>query len=216
MIRLDIISDPVCPWCYIGKTRLEQAISARPELDFQLEWHPFQLNPDMPPEGMERRAYLELKFGGRERAVAIYRQIADAAAEAGIEISYERIERMPNTLDAHRLIHWAGLEGVQNQVVGGLFQAYFQQGQDISDPKVLVDIATAAGIDGEMIAKLLAQDVDKQDIQKRDANARQKGVSGVPCFIINNAHAVTGAQPSDLWLRVFDDIAANTSGPAAG
>lgn len=215
MIRLDIISDPVCPWCYIGKTRLEQAMNARPELDFQLEWHPFQLNPDMPPEGMDRRAYLELKFGGRERTVAIYGQIADAAAEAGIKINYERIERMPNTLDAHRLIHWAGLEGVQNQVVGDLFQAYFQQGQDISDPKVLIKIATAAGIDGEMIAKLLSQDVDKQDIQKRDANARQKGVSGVPCFIINNAHAVTGAQPSDLWLRVFDEIAAKTAESAA-
>ena len=137
MVKLDILSDPICPWCYIGKANLDRALEAHPDHPFVIEWHPFQLNPDMPPEGMDRRAYLEAKFGGREAAVQVYARIAEAAKAAGLSIAFDKIERTPNTLDAHRLIHWAGVEGRQTAVVTRLFKAYFEAGQDIGDRDVL-------------------------------------------------------------------------------
>ena len=117
MVKLDILSDPICPWCLIGKTQLDRALEAAPDHPFEIEWHPFQLNPDMPAGGMDRREYLETKFGGRDQAVAVYARIAEAAEAAGIEIDFARISRTPNTLDAHRMIHWAGLEGRQTAPV---------------------------------------------------------------------------------------------------
>jgi len=208
MTKLDIISDPICPWCYIGKTKLDRAMENRPDHPFEIEWHPFQLNPDMPREGMDRRAYLEHKFGGKKGAIEVYGQIAKAAEEAGITIDFEAIQRTPDTTDAHRLIHWAGLEGRQTPVVSRLFKAYFEAGQDISDPDVLVSVATAAGMDGDMVRRLLAQDDERSQIKAEAAYARKKGISGVPCFVVNNQFVVQGAQPSDLWERVIDDVAA--------
>ncbi len=209
MTRLDIISDPICPWCAIGKARLDQALANRPDHGFEIEWHPFQLNPDMPPEGMDRRQYLELKFGGKEGAVNVYSQIADAAEDAGVEINFDKIEVTPNTLDAHRLIHWAGLDGLQDEAVSALFTAYFRDGRNISDHEELVDIGGSIGLDREVLKKLLAQEVDRDGIRRRDSNAREKGVQGVPCFIVDSKYVVQGAQPSELWERVIDDIAAN-------
>jgi len=213
MTKLDIISDPICPWCYIGKAKLDRALESRPDHRFQIEWHPFQLNPDMAPEGMGRRDYLELKFGGRKGAVDVYGQIARAATEAGVEVNFDLIERTPNTLDAHRLIHWAGLQSVQTEVVTKLFQAYFQQGKDISDHNVLTDIAVSAGLEAGVIQTLLAQDDDKDDIRKRDANAREKGVRGVPCFIVENHYVLQGAQPPETWQKVIDEINQHPAGP---
>jgi predicted DsbA family dithiol-disulfide isomerase len=208
MVKLDILSDPICPWCLIGKAQLERALEARPDHPFVIEWHPFQLNPDMPAEGVDRRTYLEEKFGGKERAVQIYARIAQNAEAAGITINFEGIKRTPNTLDAHRLIHWAGIEGAQNRVVSSLMRAYFQEGRDIGDRDTLADIADSAGLDAAVIRKLLDSDADLADIRARDVAAREMGVNAVPTFIVAGKHAVPGAQPTEVWLKVIDEIMA--------
>jgi predicted DsbA family dithiol-disulfide isomerase len=205
-IQLDIISDPICPWCYIGKSGLDRALEKNPDHPFRIEWHPFQLNPTMPREGMDRRDYLETKFGGKENAVRVYGQIADAAEAAGLKINFEAIEKTPNTLDAHRLIHWAGLEGRQTAIVSKLFKAYFVDGKDIGDAEVLADIAESAEMSRDMVTRLLASDSDLDDISARDAHARERGVTGVPTFVVANQHVLPGAQPPDLWERVLDEL----------
>lgn len=207
MIKLDILSDPICPWCFIGWTNLARALEARPDHPFAIEWHPFQLNPDMPRAGMDRRAYLETKFGGRDRAVTAYLPVHQNAEAAGLDLKLDLIERTPNTLDAHRLIHWAGIEGRQTPVTIALFRAYFQDGKDIGDVDVLADIAAGAGLDRAMIAQLLAGDADVENTRARDAHARASGVTGVPTFVVANQHVVPGAQPPDLWLKVIDELA---------
>ncbi|SPF76247.1 hypothetical protein ALP8811_01249 [Aliiroseovarius pelagivivens] len=208
MIRLDIFSDPICPWCYIGKTRLDYALETRPDHPFQVHWHPFQLNPEMPPEGMDRRTYLENKFGGQEKAVKAYLPVIEEAAASGVEINLEAIKRTPNTMNAHRVIHWAGLESKQNAVVDRLFRAYFVEGRDIGENDVLCDVAAGAGMDGEMVARLLSSSADASDLLARDMDARSKGVNSVPTFLIANQHVVPGAQPIKLWQQVIDDITA--------
>ena len=208
MIKLDILSDPICPWCYIGKSNLDRALEARPDHPFAIEWHPFQLNPDMPREGMDRRAYLEAKFGGPEGAAQVYGRIAEAAKSAGVKVDFDMIQRTPNTLDAHRLIHWAGLEGRQTAAVSRLFKGYFEDGHDIGDRNVLLGIADGIGMDRAMTERLFESDADLKDIRDRDAHARARGVSGVPTFVIANTHVVPGAQPPELWARVLDELAA--------
>ncbi|MEE4119816.1 MAG: DsbA family oxidoreductase [Paracoccaceae bacterium] len=207
MIKLDIFSDPVCPWCFIGKARLDAALAERPAHPFTIEYHPFQLNPDIPREGMDRRAYLEAKFGGKAQADEVYARIDAAADEAGLGIDWSRIVRTPNTLDAHRLIHWAGIEGRQIAVVSALFRAYFVEGRDIGERDVLADIADGAGLDAAMIHRLLAADADAREIAARDAHARERGVTGVPTHIVANQHVVPGAQPTELWVQLIDEIA---------
>ena len=206
MIKLDILSDPICPWCLIGKANLDRALAQRADHPFEIEWHPFQLNPDMPAGGMDRREYLETKFGGRDRAVAVYGRIAEAAEAAGVEIDFEGITRTPNTLDAHRLIHWAGLEGRQTPMVSALFRAYFREGRDIGDRAVLRDLAEGVGMDRAMTERLLESDADAEDIRGRDAHARARGVTGVPTFVVAQAHVVPGAQPPELWAQVIDEL----------
>ena len=206
MIKLDILSDPICPWCFIGKARLDAALADRPDHPFAIEYHPFQLNPDMPRDGMDRRAYLEAKFGGQEGAAEVYARIDAAARESGIEIDWGKIERTPNTLDAHRLIHWAGIEGRQIAVVSALFRAYFLEGRDIGDRDVLADIADGAELDAAAIRRLLEGDADAADLAARDAHARERGVTGVPTQIIAEQHVVPGAQPTELWLQLIDEI----------
>jgi len=207
MIKLDVLSDPICPWCYIGKANLDRALTQRPDHPFVIEWHPFQLNPEMPASGMDRREYLETKFGGREGAVRAYAPVVEAAERAGLNINFEGIARTPSTLDAHRLVHWAGLEGRQTAAVSSLFRAYFVEGRDIGDEGVLLDIADSIGLDRAMTERLLASEADADDIRARDAHARQRGVTGVPTFVIANQHVVVGAQSPDLWLQVIDELA---------
>ena len=209
-IKLDIISDPICPWCYIGKTHLDKAIAAQPDHPFQIEWHPFQLNPDMPAGGMDRRVYLEGKFGGKEGAVRAYAPVLEHAEAAGLNIDFEAIKHTPNTLDAHRLIHWAGIEGRQTAAVSALFDAYFVQGRDIGDHEVLADIADSIGMDAAVVLKLLKSDADVEDIRTRDAHSRKMGVNSVPTFIVANQHAVPGAQPPELWAKVISELRAKT------
>lgn len=206
MIKLDILSDPICPWCHIGKAHLFRALQKHPDHPFVLEWHPFQLNPDMPDGGMDRRAYLEAKFGGKEGAVRAYAPVVEAAETAGLKIDFEGIKTTPNTINAHRLIHWAGLEERQTAVAQALFEAYFEKGQDIGDIATLTEIGTRCGMDRAMLDRLFASDADLEDIRARDAHARERGVSGVPTFIIANQHVLRGAQPPDLWGQVIEDI----------
>ena len=151
MVKLDILSDPICPWCYIGKAQLDRALAERPNHPFQIEWHPFQLNPDMPPEGADRRAYMEAKFGGREGALKAYAPVVERAEAEGLTLNLDRIERTPNTLNAHRLIHWAGIEGRQTAAVSALFRAYFVDGRDIGDTEVLTDIADSLEMDAAVV-----------------------------------------------------------------
>ena len=207
MIRLDIFSDPICPWCYIGKANLDRALEAHAGHPFEIEWHPFQLNPDMAAEGADRRAYLEARFGGKQNAVAIYARVSQAAEAAGLTINFETMNRVPNTLDAHRLIHWAGLEGRQTAMVSTLFRAYFRDGKDIGDKTTLAALAGDAGMDAALAARLLATSEDRADIAARDAHARQRGVNSVPTFVIANQYVLTGAQPVALWAQVIDELA---------
>jgi predicted DsbA family dithiol-disulfide isomerase len=208
MIRLDIFSDPVCPWCMIGKAHLDRALERRADHPFRIEWHPFQLAPDMPPGGLDREAHLSAKFGGIDRLRAAEAQVEAQARAAGLEVNLAAQGRSPNTLDAHRLIHWAGIEGRQAAVVAALFRAYFRDGRDIGDREVLADIAETAGMDRAAVARLLASDADADDIAARDADARAKGVRAVPTFLIDRRYAVSGAQPPEMWERVIDEIAA--------
>lgn len=217
MVNLDIFSDPVCPWCCIGKARLDRALESRPGHPFRIEWHPFQLNPDMPPGGMDRTAYLAAKFGA-DRLPAMEAQVVQVAQAAGIDFHPGRAKRIPNTLDAHRLIHWAGLEGRQTPVVAALFRAYWTEGRDIGDRAVLAQVAAGAGMDGAAVARLLATDADRDDIAARDADARAKGVSAVPTFLIDRRYVVQGAQEPATWTQVIDEIsglAANAAQPQA-
>lgn len=213
MIRLDIFSDPICPWCYIGKANLDRALEAHPDHPFEIEWHPFQLNPDMPATGADRRSYLEEKFGGKQNAVAVYARVLDAAKAAGVTLNFETMNRVPNTLDAHRLIHWAGLEGRQTVMVSSLFRAYFGDGKDIGDKTTLAALAGDAGMDAALVARLLATESDRADIAARDAHARQRGVNAVPTFVIAHQYVLSGAQPADLWGKVIDDLKSNAASP---
>ncbi|UWR24021.1 DsbA family protein [Sulfitobacter sp. S190] len=209
-VKLDIMSDPICPWCYIGKAHLDRALAQHPDHPFQIEWHPFQLNPDMPSGGMDRRAYLEGKFGGKEGAVRAYAPVVENAQKAGLKINFEGMKRTPNTLDAHRLIHWAGIEGRQTAAVSALFKAYFVDTRDIGDAEVLADIADGIEMDASVVTRLLHSDADVQAIRDRDAHSREMGISSVPTFIVGGRHAVPGAQPPELWGQVITELMAES------
>jgi predicted DsbA family dithiol-disulfide isomerase len=205
-IRLDIFSDPVCPWCYVGKANLDHALADHPDHPFVIQWHPFQLNPDMPAEGVSKRAYLEQKFGGKARVDAVHERLREVAKAAGVDMNPDKPQRIPNTLNAHRLIHWAGIEGVQQAVVNALMRAYWTEGRDIGDLPTLADIAGENGMDREATLRLLQSDADADDIAARDQDARHKGVSAVPTFLIAQQYVVSGAQPPETWGKVIEEL----------
>ncbi len=206
MIRLDIFSDPVCPWCLIGKANLDRALESHPDHPFAIEWHPFQLNPDMAAEGVDKRSYLAARFGGAEKLDQIHQRLRDAAKAAGVDLNPDIPTRIPNTLNAHRLIHWAGLEGRQTAMVSALFRAYWREGRDIGDVTVLATLAKEAGLDAVAIARLLTTDADADDLRARDLDARAKGVTAVPTFLIAQQFVLSGAQPPELWGQVIDEL----------
>ncbi|RRH77365.1 DsbA family oxidoreductase [Falsigemmobacter faecalis] len=207
MVTLDIFSDPVCPWCMIGKAYLDRALEKVGDHPFRIEWHPFMLNPDIPAEGVDRRDFLEAKFGGQMEAAKAYTRVMEAATFAGVEFNLEKMRVQPNTLNAHRLIHWAGLEGRQTAVVSALFKAYFRDGLDIGNPDVLADLAAAQGMDRAATLRLLASDADREDIFSRAMDARRKGVQSVPSFLIAREFMVAGAQPVETWISIAEEIA---------
>ncbi len=207
MITLDIFADPVCPWCLIGKARLDRALEARPGHPFAIRWQPFQLNPTMPETGMSRPAYLEAKFG-REGAARAYLEVLEAAKDAGVTLDLAAIQTMPNTFDAHRLLHWAELEGRQTPVMAALLRAYWREGRDIGAINVLTEIAAEAGMDRALVARLLDGAADVEEIRAREAHVRERGVRAVPTFILDNRYVLAGAQPTETWLQVIDELAA--------
>ncbi len=211
MIRLDIFSDPVCPWCLIGKANLDRALADHPEHPFSIQWHPFQLNPSMPSEGVDKRSYLERAFGGAAKVDAVHDRLREMAHLAGLEMDPDRPKRIPNTLNAHRLIHWAGIEGHQSEVVTQLFAAYWHQGRDIGDLDVLADVAELAGLDRAATLRLLQSDADRDDLIARDQDAREKGVSAVPTFLIAQQYVVSGAQPPEAWAEVIAELIDKTA-----
>lgn len=215
MIRLDIFADPVCPWCFLGKANLNRALEAHPDHPFQIEWHPYELNPDMPVEGVEKKAYLAARFGGSGKLDQIHDRFRQIAAEAGVTMDPDTPTRIPNTRNAHRVIHWAGLEGRQTPVVSALFRAYWIEGRDIGQPEVLVQVAGEAGMDPVVVARLLASDADVDTVEAREAHARERGVTAVPTFVIADRYVVSGAQPPKLWGQVIEDLLAQANDAAA-
>ena len=201
---LDIFSDTICPWCYIGKRRLERALQARPQPDLRIRWRAFQLNPAMPAEGMDRKAYIEAKFGGPERARGIFDTVRTAGAAENIPFAFADIRRTPNTLQSHRLVRFAGARGHQDETLEALFRAYFIDGRDIGDREVLADIADESGLDRTDAAGYLASDVDSEVVLGEDATARRAGINGVPCFIFNGRFALSGAQEPEAFFQLFD------------
>ena len=205
--QIDVISDVVCPWCYIGQRRLAVALARLPVNDparaASIRWHPFQLNPDLPQAGVARKAYLEDKFGGPERAAQIYARVAAVGATVGIPFAFERIERQPNTRDAHRLIAWAQAQGDASDLVERLFRAYFIDGRRIGDHEVLAAIAGEAGFDPAAARRLLGSDEGIDAIALMDSRAREIGVQGVPFFIFDQHIAVSGAQEPETLLEAI-------------
>lgn len=206
-MKVDIISDTICPWCYIGEKKFEKAVAlvkeTRPDVTFDVRWRPFQLNPETPKEGVDRKASMKRKFGDGDHAKAIGRTIKAAGTEEGIAFNFEAQEKTPNTLDSHRLIRWSESAGCQPQVVEALFQAYFVVGRDIGDAKVLGDIAGACGMDAELICELLGKDTDLDLVREEDTLAREMGISGVPTFLINDSFMIGGAQDPETLCRLF-------------
>ena len=204
MISIDLFSDPICPWCYIGKRRLEEALAIRPDIRVEIEWHGFQLNPMMPHDGMNRSDYLSLKFGNPDNARRLYENIEGVGQQAGIAFNFERIAVTPNTINAHRLIRLAGQYGVQNDVVERLFAAYFINGENIGDIMTLASIGDAAGIDRVTAQTFLESGVDIEAVKSDDMQARQLGIQGVPFFILDHQYAVSGAQEPEAFYPLFD------------
>ncbi len=203
-MQIDIVSDTICPWCYVGKRRLERALKERPELDVTIEWHAFQLNPEMPIEGVDRETYMMRKFGSEQRVTEIFDSIAAAGRQEGIPFAFDRIARTPNTVNSHRLIRWAEPAGCQDAVVELLFRRYFEQGNDIGAIDVLVQIAVEAGLEGADAERFLSGTDGVEEVRAENVAAHRLGISGVPCFIFEKKYAVSGAQEPEVFFQVFD------------
>jgi predicted DsbA family dithiol-disulfide isomerase len=203
-ITVDVISDVICPWCYIGKKRLEKAIASfAPQHEVRVRWFPFQLNPTMPREGINRKDYRIRKFGSWERSQELDAQLVAIGETEGIHFSFDRIERTPNTSDAHRLIWLAAQEGCQDPVVEALFVAYFTEGRDISSRQALIDVVAEVGLERRLAESMLNSTEGVDELKEAEELSRQYGVGGVPIFIINNQIMLSGAQQTELFLDAF-------------
>jgi len=204
MVQIDIYSDTVCPWCFIGKRRLERALAARDDIDVSIRWHAFQLNPDMPAAGMERERYLASKFGGPERAASVYATIARAGHAERIPCDFEAIPRMPNTIQSHRLVRYADRFGMQDAVVEALFKAFFFDGEDIGDDVTLLRVGSRVGLERDATAAFLAGDEERDTVVAEDLRARRMGTNAVPFFVVNGDYAISGAQEPEAFFPLFD------------
>ena len=203
--RIDVISDAICPWCYIGKRQLERALALLAEkgLQFDVAWHPFQLNPDMPAEGWDRKEYRIQKFGSWEKSQAMDARITETAAGIGLEFHLDRLTRTPNTVNAHRAIWLAGQHGVQDAVLEALFKLYFVDGGDLGDVALLTETAVAAGLDRAALDAMYAGDEGREVVLRGDAAARQGGISGVPSFLMGGYLLFSGALPAEQMAEAF-------------
>ena len=209
-ITVDVVSDVVCPWCFIGQKRLDKAVAAVGDVDVNIRWRPFQLDPTIPPQGKDRREYMLAKFGSDERIREIHARIEPLGEAEGISFAFDAIKVAPNTLDAHRLIRWAGAAGeaLQNRLVRRLFQLNFEEGVNIGDHAVLVEAAREAGMDASVVATLLPTDADVEAVRTEIATASRMGISGVPCFLLEGKYAVMGAQDVDTLADAIRQVAA--------
>jgi predicted DsbA family dithiol-disulfide isomerase len=212
-MQIDVISDTVCPWCFIGKRRLARAMEQRPAIAFDVKWRPYRLDPTVPKAGMDRQAYMRAKFGDDPmKIVEMHKLIAAEGAKDGIEFDFAAITRRPDTLDSHRLIRWSEAIGVQDEVVERLFIAYFENGDDIGDIRVLADIADICGMDGVEAARMLESDTDIALVEREDQIAHEMGVTGVPAMIFGGKLALSGAREPELLLSVIDRVAEMSAG----
>jgi predicted DsbA family dithiol-disulfide isomerase len=209
-LTIDVVSDVVCPWCFLGQMRLDKAIAAVPEVDVSVAWRPFQLDPTIPAEGMDRKAYMLAKFGGEERLREAHARLEELGNAEGIDYDFGAITVSPNTLDAHRVIRWAGAAGsdVQGEVVRRLFKLYFEEGADIGDHSVLAGAARDAGMDAAVVESLLSSDADSHAVTTEVATASRMGITGVPCFLFEGKYAVMGAQDVSTLTDAIRQIAA--------
>jgi predicted DsbA family dithiol-disulfide isomerase len=212
-LTIDIVSDLVCPWCFIGKRHLETALASMGETAPQvsIRWHPFQLNPDLPLAGVSRKSYIETKFGGPQRAAEIYARVKNAGAATGLDLQFDKIVQQPNTLAGHALVALAQEEGVADAVVEALFKAYFEDGVFIGDVKTLADIGAAHGLAGEKIVAVLNDPQTLQTVAAQDASARAQGISGVPFFVIGNQFSLSGAQPPEALRQAIEQAVSRAS-----
>jgi predicted DsbA family dithiol-disulfide isomerase len=206
-LAIDVISDVVCPWCYIGKRFLEQAIALKPDLAVEVRFRPYFLNPWVPREGMSREDYLITKFGSVERYNSNNNRVVEAAAAAGLHYDRDRIKRQPNTLDCHRLILWAGEAGKAAAVKQRLMEIYFSEGGDLTQAETLVAAAADCGMDAEHVRALLASQQDVDVVEREAQSAKEAGIEGVPCFVIGGLIALSGAQPPDYLAAAIERAA---------
>lgn len=202
-MTVDVVSDVVCPWCYVGKRRLELALEQAEDIEVEVRWRPFQLDPTIPEGGVDREDYFREKFGDLSRVAAIHERLKELGDGVGIRFAFERIARTPNTLDAHRLIRWASIEGAGEEVVEKLFSLFFEDAADLGDIDVLVEAAVAAGLPGDLVRRLLESDADRDEVREEIASVQRMGVTGVPCFIIDGRYAVMGAQEPEAIIAAL-------------
>ncbi|MEP9371316.1 DsbA family protein [Mesorhizobium sp. KR1-2] len=209
-LTIDVVSDVVCPWCFIGQKRLDKAVAAVPEVDVEIHWRPFQLDPTIPPEGRDRKQYMLAKFGSEERLREIHAKIEQLGLAEGIDFDFAAITVSPNTLDAHRVLRWAAANGseVQGRLARKLFKLYFEEGRNLGDHAVLVEAAREAGMDAPVVEAMLATDADRDAVANEAATASRMGISGVPCFLFEGKYAVMGAQDTDTLADAIRQIAA--------
>jgi predicted DsbA family dithiol-disulfide isomerase len=206
-VPIDVVSDVVCPWCYIGKRRLEAAIGLTPEVKVVINWRPYFLNDWIPREGIDRQTYLETKFGSVERYAVIAERVAAAAAMEGLLYAHDKISRQPNTLDCHRLILWSRGATDPGRMKQRLMDLYFAEGADLTDPKVLIQAAVDCGMDGDLVRRLLASDADIDRIENEASSAKEAGIDGVPCFVFGGSVIVTGAQSPEYLASAIERTA---------
>lgn len=203
-MQIDVYADVVCPWCYIGERRLEQALEQRPDVHVVRQWHPFQLQPQLPPDGLPWGAFAERKFGGLANMERAFAQVVAAGAADGIEFRFDRVASAPNTVDAHRLIGWAESHGKTWDLTNALFKAYFVDGHNLNDSEQLVDIATGVGLNGAEARILLVGDQGKERVEQSQRAAAKLGIQGVPFVVFDGRFAVSGAQPVSVFVRALD------------
>jgi predicted DsbA family dithiol-disulfide isomerase len=211
-MQIEVWADVVCPWCWIGETRLFRALEQRPDIQAEVVWRPFQLQPDIPPEGLPWDEVVRTKFGGPERARAMFQHVADAGAGDGLQFDFERIAAHPNTRDAHRLVLLAQEAGIAREMAEVLFRANFQEGRDVGKTGVLADVAAGVGLDRDRVARFLAGDQLARVVDESQAEAKALGVDGVPFFVIDGKYAFSGAQPQETFVAVLDRVLAMEAG----
>lgn len=214
-MKIDVISDTICPWCFIGKRRLDRALSRRPDIAVNVYWRPFQLDPTLPVGGVDRKDYLRRKFGNGPKSKLMSAAIRDAGEREGIAFNFDQIEKTPNSLDSHRLIRWASSTGQQAQIVERLFLAYFTQGRDIGDHATLAQIAGESGMDAELVLGLLQSDADRDLVAAEDGLARKIGIEGVPTFFFGGRYLLSGAEETETLLGVIERLHSIASTGAA-